>query len=603
MCFIRAVKIAMMMMWKPMVAVLVAVISFLSIKLFVSKPALNETVDAEYDYIIVGAGSAGCVLANRLSEDASKRVLLLEAGGDDRGVSTISTPMAGLHLWHSQYDWQYHTVPQKHASFGTRQQMVFWPRGKVLGGSSNLNSMIYIRGSRHDYDKWANEGAAGWAYKDVLPYFLKSEDNVNAEYVKTGYHKSGGLMKVARVKTHSLSNFLIRAGREMGYTVVDSNGQSMMGFMETQSTLYRGTRISTSSAFIHPFIGRDNLHILVNAHVNKVLIENGKALGVEFTHNGTTRAVKAKREVVLSAGAIGSPKILLLSGVGVKEHLQDLGVAVKADLPVGENLMDHTIFRVPISLNTSVVITKDRLTSVWELIKYLSFGKGVLSSNYGLETLAFLSTDAKLAVKDWPDLQIHFIGLLQDREFYEKSGYTEQSLKEIASRSDQVGFMCAPTGLQPASRGSVRLHSKNSSHAPLIDPNYFKESSDIEVLLEGVKFCKKLLQTKVLQELGAKLADPPMPSCVNHGYDSDNYWRCMIRRWVGTCYHPAGTCKMGAKDDKTAVVDPALRVRGIDNLRVADASIMPTIVAGNINAPTIMIAEKAADLIRGKQTV
>ncbi|XP_076466560.1 glucose dehydrogenase [FAD, quinone]-like [Babylonia areolata] len=590
-------------MWKPTAAVLVVVISFISVKVFITKPPLSENFDTSYDYIIVGAGTAGCVLANRLSEDSAVRVLVLEAGGDDRGNSFISMPMGSMHLMHSEFDWDYLTVPQKHSSQGLEGQMHYWPTGKVLGGSSSLNGMIYIRGSRHDYDKWAQDGATGWSYEDVLPYFLKSEDNVNADFIKTGYHKSGGLLKVARTKTISLSNFLLRAARELGYPVVDANGKSMLGFVEPQSTLYRGTRVSSASAFLHPSVGRENLDVIVKAQVTKVVIENGKAVGVEFTHKGKTHMVRAQREVILSAGAIGSPRILMLSGVGNKKHLQEIGIPVKADLPVGENLMDHSLFAVPISLNVSIGVTKERLTSIWEVIKYYTFGKGIFSSNYGVETLAFLSTNASLEKQGWPNLQIHFSGMVLDKAILALHRYTKQSLEEAASREGQVGFTCAPTLLQPTSRGSIRLQSKNSSHPPLIDPNYLENPQDVEVILEGVKFCKKLITTTTLQELGARLTDAPVASCVKHGYDSDDYWRCLIRRWVGACYHSSGTCKMGAPDDKTAVVDPMLRVRGVENLRVVDASIMPSIVSGNTNAPVIMIAEKAADLIRGKRTV
>ncbi|KAK7107382.1 glucose dehydrogenase [FAD, quinone]-like [Littorina saxatilis] len=592
------------MMLKSFGAVLVGVVSFFSIKFFFSNIPLTEKFDREYDYIVVGAGSAGCVLASRLSEDGKKRVLLLEAGGDDRGVSVLSVPMAGIDLLHSEYDWDYFTVPQKHSLQGLEEQRAYWPRGKVLGGSSSINAMIYIRGSRHDYDNWAKKGAQGWTYKDVLPYFLKSEDNVNAEFVKTGYHRMGGLMKVARTKTHSLPNFLIRAGKELGYPVVDANGESMLGFVEVQSTLYRGTRISSSRAFLHPFIGRENLHVGVRAHVTKILIEKGKAVGVEFSHNGTTHTVKAKQEVILSAGAIGSPQILMLSGVGPKKHLQEIGIPVKVDLPVGENLMDHPLFFIPITVNaTSTVLTEERLKNPWELVKYLSVGKGLLSSNYGLETIAFLSTKSELQKQGWPNLQIHFAGFIPNRKFHEAFRFNEQSLSEIASRETQVGFSCVPTLLQPASRGTVRLQSTNSSHGPLIDPNYLEEAEDLEVMLEGVKFCKKLLTTPSLQGLGAKLADPPVKSCLKHKYDTDDYWRCLIRRWVGSCYHASGTCKMGAGKDASAVVDPQLRVKGVKGLRVVDASVIPSIVAGNTNAPTIMIAEKAADIIRGIKTV
>lgn len=592
------------MFFKSIGVVVIGVLSFFAVKFFFTKTPLTDKLDAEYDYVIVGGGTAGCVLACRLSEDGEKRVLLLEAGGDDRGASILSIPMAGIGLFHTPYDWDYRTVPQAQSSQGFQGQKSYWPRGKVLGGSSSINGMIYIRGSRHDYDKWAQDGAEGWTYKDVLPYFLKSEDNVNADFVKTGYHKMGGLLKVARTKTHSLPNFLIRAGKEMGYPVVDANGEHMLGFVEVQSTLYRGMRFSTSRAFLHPFIGkRDNLHIGVNTLVTKILIEHGQAVGVEFTSNGSALVVHAKHEVILSAGAIGSPQLLMLSGVGPKQHLKDLGIDVKADLPVGENLMDHPLFNMPFTINTSISITEDRLQSYFELAKYLTVGKGILSSNYGLETMVFLGTKPELQKMDWPDLQIHFQDYIHDNKINRVLGFSEESLTETAGRDNQIGYSCIPTLLHTKSKGTLRLQSKLVTDPPLIDPKYFDKEEDLEVLLQGIKFCKNLSSTPSMQSLDTHLTDAPIKSCLKHTFDSDDYWRCLLRRWATTCYHASGTCKMGASSDPSAVVDPELRVKGIKGLRVADASIMPTIVSGNTNAPTIMIAEKAADLIRGIKTV
>lgn len=593
------------MLFKSLSAILVGVVAFLAVKLFFSRRPLTEKFDKEYDYIIVGAGSAGCVLASRLSEDGSKKVLLLEAGDDDRGLMEAAIPMAAMPLYHSSHDWDYHTVPQKNSMQGFKDQRAYWPRGKVLGGSSSLNAMLYIRGNRLDYDTWAKNGADGWSYKDVLPYFIKSEDNVNAEFVKTGYHQMGGLMKVARTKTHSLPNFIIRAGKELGFPIVDANGPSQLGFVEVQSTLYKGTRISSSRAFLHPFIGRrENLHIGVKAHVTKVNIENGRAVGVEFIHNGTSHKVQTKGEVILSAGSIGSPQLLMLSGIGPKKHLEELDIPVKADLPVGENLQDHPLFNVGFTLNTSVAMTEDSLLSFWTALKYYSVGKGVLSSSYGIETMAFISTKPELEKLGWPDLQIHFSGILITPSTGLLFPFSDQSFKVLKDREGKEGFECIPTLLQPASRGTIRLASKKVADQPLIDPNYFDKGEDLEVLLKGVKFCKEFVNTPSMKSIGAELADKAVEPCASkHKFDSDDYWRCLIRFWAMSCYHPSGTCKMGAESDPTVIVDPQLRVKGVKGLRVVDASIMPRIVSGNTNAPTIMIAEKAADIIRGIKSV
>ena len=523
-----------------------------------------------YDYVIVGAGSAGCVLANRLSAEPSARVLLLEAGGSDRKLN-IRIPTAFAKQFRSDLDWNYSAEPEPNLI----GRSIFLPRGRSLGGSSSMNAMIYIRGHRSDFDTWAEMGADGWGYDDVLPYFKRSEDN---ERIRDEYHGTGGGLNVADpVWTSPLTKRFIASAKEAGIERNDDfNGASQDGVGRFQLTQKRGRRWSAADAFLHPVKKeRSNLTVATGAHVHKVLLEGTRAVGVEYHDEDgiQTARVGSSGEVILCAGAFNSPQLLMLSGIGPADHLREVGVEVAVDSPhVGEHLQDHPLATVTYSVTEPVTLFD--ATHPKYLVEYLiGQGRGKLSSNVA-EAGAFIRTRSDLRS---PDME-----LLMGAAYYSDNGFRTYP---------GHAFTIGPSFIRPVSEGTVRLRSSNPHDAPLIRLNWLSERSEIEAMIAALRTSFEIAENGAMGEIVETNIDP------GPGVRSDEQLEAWLRAEMQHTYHAACTCRMAS--DGEGVLDPALRVRGVDGLRVADASSMPVVTGGNTNAPTIMIGERAADLILG----
>lgn len=553
------------------------------------RPLSRALADREYDFIVVGGGSGGSVVASRLSEVPQWRVLLIEAGGDEPTGTQV--PSMFLNFLGSSIDWSFNTEPEETACLSSPERRCNWPRGKVLGGTSTMNGMMYIRGSRHDYDTWAKLGNPGWSYQDVLPYFLKSEDNHQATVMDSGYHGVGGPLPVTQFSYHPpLSHAILQAGMEMGYQVRDLNGALHTGFAIAQTTSKNGSRYSAARAFLRPAKERPNLHVMLNATVTKVLIDPKKksAYGVEVYRNGQTDRITARNEVILSGGAVNSPQLLLLSGVGPKEDLRAVNVPAVHDLPgVGRNLHNHVAFFVNFNINDSSTTALNWATAM----EYLLFRDGLMSGTGISEVTAILPSKYANPMDDNPDLQFFFGGYLANCA---KTGQVGERENDNARRTINV----IPAVLHPKSRGQLKLRSADPLDTPAIYARYLTHPDDIAVLIDGVKIAVRMSETAALQKYGIELDRTPVTGCEDLEFGCDAYWECAIRRNTGPENHQAGSCRMGPPGDPGAVVDPELRVHGVDRLRVVDASVMPLVTSGNTNAPVIMIAEKASDMIK-----
>ncbi|MBC7916472.1 MAG: choline dehydrogenase [Rhodoferax sp.] len=529
-----------------------------------------------FDYIIIGGGSAGCVLAARLSEDPKINVALLEAGPADKSVFIHCPAGLAVIAKNGEANWKFETTVQP----GLNGRRGYQPRGKVLGGSSSVNAMIYIRGQREDYDHWAAEGNSGWSYNDVLPYFKKAEDNARGA---NAFHGAGGPLHVQDLTSpNRLGPVFVEAGLQAGFLENrDFNGATQEGVGVYQVTHKNGERFSAAKAYLTPNLGRPNLQVFTGAHTTRILVEQKRAVGVEFAHEGAIKQLRCAREVLLSAGALQSPQILMLSGIGPHQHLVANGIATVHDLPgVGQNLHDHIdivqVVNAPHLMETFGVSFSGLVNAIKGILEWRSKRTGMLTTNFA-EAGGFVKSQND---ERTPDLQFHFaIAKLVDHGRATVLGH---------------GYSCHVCLLRPLSRGSVTLASKDPFAPPVIDPNFLGERDDVERLVRGFRLMRRVLRQPALVALrGAETENSAQAT-------TDFQIEQFVRDHADTVYHPVGSCRMGK--GLLDVVDHELRVHGIAGLRVVDASIMPRVVSGNTNAPTIMIAEKAADMIKAAQT-
>ncbi|KAJ8871914.1 hypothetical protein PR048_028254 [Dryococelus australis] len=560
----------------------------------------NPPPEPEYDFVIVGGGTAGCVLANRLSEIPHWKVLLLEAGGEEPEAAKV--PAFAKLLWNSSLDWGYTTVPDNRSCGGNGCS---WPRGRVLGGSSTINHMIYVRGNPADYDLWQQLGNPGWSYHDVLHYFKKWENNQDSD-IDRSLHGSRGPQRVERMRYADTNVWgMVKAFTELGFREGDFNGgKQEETVMRAQTFSFNGRRQSSNSAFLHPIRDRrPNLTVLTNAMVTRMVMDGKRIIAVEYTmgNRGKVLRARVKKECIISAGAINSPQILMLSGIGPREHLESLGIHVVKDLKVGYNMQDHaSTSGIRFRLNGTSQLRCSRRQE--DIQQYTSRYRGPLAGIGLTEVTAFGDShtlDDRMNLTA-PAIQFMFDCLVAippspNTQLTTSCYYNEGWARTIL--------------MHPRSRGSIKLASTDPYDKPLIYPNYFSEQEDVDVLVRALQYTTTLASTQSLNSLGYELYTQQLPGCENSTFNSTSYWECILQEYTQTIYHPAGTCKMGPSSDSEAVVDAELKVYGIQNLRVIDASIMPTIVTGNPVAAVLTIAEKGADMIkkewnhRGKQPI
>jgi len=563
-----------------------------------------------YNYIVIGAGTTGSVIASRLSENPYNRVLLLEAGGD--GTLLTDIPLGIGPVLGSQMDWKYTNEPDGETCLAMNEGRCSWHRGKAIGGSSAINGMIYVRGHRDDYDNWARLGNPGWGYDDILPYFKKSMDQQDPKKLFENpevYSREGPLVVETPSFVTEASKAFLEAARYLGYEIKDTNAGDAIGFSSFQLTTDNGKRVSSAKAFLPTdVLTRKNIDVVLNAHVTKILFKNSKAYGIQFVRYQKINQILtafAKDEVILSAGALANPQILMLSGIGPSQILEKHGIQVVKNLPgVGQNLQSHVgtgelIFTVdkPVSFNPLRLATNPV-----NLLNYFLFGEGPLSIS-GFEASGNLRTLNALNNTTWPDLTFSFVGLHVNSDggaIYRRSLNMKNSYyNHFNPLKFKEGFTIIPSVLHPYSRGHITLKNSNPFIKPLIYSGFFKDARDVKTIVEGIKKALNLVtKSYSFKRFGTKFFAKPNPACYPQNEPfTDAYWECIAKHFTYTTYHDVGTCKMGPKSDTESVVNPRLQVQGITGLRVADASIMPSHISGNTQAACYMIGEKAVDLI------
>ncbi|XP_052857946.1 glucose dehydrogenase [FAD, quinone] [Drosophila gunungcola] len=567
---------------------------------------------SNYDFIVVGAGAAGSSLAARLSENPQWSVALIEAGG----VENIAhnTPVLAGYLQQTASNWGYRSVPQKLSCHGMNNHECSLPRGKVLGGTSSINYMIYNRGNRRDFDGWAAAGNPGWSYNDVLPYFLRTENAQLQGLEHSPYHNHSGPLSVEYVRYRSqMADAFVKASVESGLPRTDYNGESQFGVSYVQATTRNGRRHSAYAAYLKPVRDlRPNLQIFTFARVTRILIDEAtkSAYGVEFHHKNKPYTFKVRKEVILSAGTFNSPQLLMLSGIGPEDNLKAIGVPLVQPLPVGKRMYDHMCHFGPTFVtNTTGQTTFTSTITIAEIVSHFLAGNPAtrLSSIGGVEALAFLKTQRSKLPKDWPDIELIMVtgslasdegtGLKLGANF--KQEIYDRMYRDLA-QAQQDHFTLLVMQFHPQSVGRLWLRDRNPLSWPMIDPKYFVAEEDVEYLLDGIKASLRIIQMPAMQKIGARLLNRPVPGCETLQFASDDYWRCSIRTLSYTLHHQVATCRMGPESDPTTVVNHQLKVHGMRRLRVVDTSVIPMPPTAHTNAAAFMIGEKAADMIRSE---